>query len=269
MHKGSRSAHQFRPNIADGPTVEADSPEARGTCTSQLVRVGDIGPAHWLALDSFSGLAQGASATGLARIASNEALARAYGDHETAWRCRDILVSALAAADRHDEALAVAEGLMQHYRDTGNSASMLQILGQSITARFARGEGNRALDELADALTGLSDLREARRASASAFLTVANAASAAGLYEMAASLLRRAAEMAHTAALPFLSRMVDATVARNQLRLAADMEATGRPDEAAARYREALRRPSGLKAVIRRTTGFGPDASMRGSPGRR
>jgi diguanylate cyclase len=209
--------------------------------TSQVVRVGDIGPANWLALDSFHGLAQGASATGLARIASNEALARAYGDDETAWRCRDILVSALAAADRLDEALAVAESLMQHYRDTGNSASMLQILGQSITARFARGEGNRALDELADALTGLSNLREARRASASAFLTVANAASAAGLYEMAASLLRRATEMAHVVALPFLSRMVDATVARNELRLAADLSVIGRPDEAAARYREALR----------------------------
>ena len=223
-----------------------DPTQAGGAGTSQVVRVGDLGPANWLALDSFRGLAQGASAAGLARIASNEALARAYGDDETAWRCRDILVSALAAAGRLDEALAVAESLMQHYRDTGNPASMLQILGQSITARLARGEGNRALDELADALTGLSNLREARRASASAFLTVANAASAAGLYEMAASLLRRATEMAHTVALPFLSRMVDATVARNELRLAADLSVIGRIDEAdgALSRGAARRRPS-------------------------
>ena len=241
MHHGSRLAHQLERDTADAPPVNADPSGARGTGTSQVVRVGDIGPANWLALDSFRGLAEGASAAGLARIASNEALARAYGDDETAWRCRDILVSALAAASRLDEALAVAESLMQHYRDTGNPASMLQILGQSITARFARGEGNRALDELADALTGLSNLREARRASTSAFLTVANAASAAGLYEMSASLLRRATEMAHTVALPFLSRMVDATIARNELRLAADLSVIGRPDEAEARYRGALR----------------------------
>lgn len=221
--------------------MRADPLGGRAASTAQVVRVADIGPANWLALDSFRGIAEGASAAGVARIASNEALARAYGDDETAWRCRDILVSALAAADRHEEALTVAESLMQHYRETGNSASMLQILGQSITARFARGEGNRALDELADALAELSNLREARRASASAFLTVANAASAAGLYEMSASLLRRATEMAHVVALPFLSRMVDATVARNELRLAADLEVIGRTDEAAARYREALR----------------------------
>ena len=241
MHHWSRPTHQFQCHPADVHPVRAQPSGGREPNTAQLVRVGDIGPANWLALDSFRGLAQGASAAGLARIASNEALARAYGDDETAWRCRDIMVSALAAADRLDEALTVAEALMQHYRDTGNSASMLQILGQSITARFGRGEGNRALDELADALAGLSNLREARRASASAFLTVANAASAAGLYEMSASLLRRATEMAHVVALPFLSRMVDATVARNELRLAADLDGIGRPDEAAARYREALR----------------------------
>jgi len=232
MHRALRKDHQFRSDLADAPAVIGDS---------QLVRIGDIGPANWLALDSFRGLAEGASAAGLARIASNEALARAYGDDETAWRCRDILVSALAAADRLDEALAVAESLMQHYRDAGNTASMLQILGQSITARFARGEGNRALDELADALAELAGLCEARRASTSAFLTVANAASAAALYEMAAGLLRRATEMAHVVALPFLSRMVDATVARNELRLAADLDVIGHPDEARARYREALR----------------------------
>jgi diguanylate cyclase len=212
-----------------------------GIAGTELVRAADVGPANWLALDSFGAFAQGGGEACLHRIASNEAHARALGDDATAWRCRDVMVSALASAGRMQEALTVAEDLMRYYKETGQSASRLQILGQTITARFARGDFTTALDELTDALAGLSQLRECNRASASAFLTVANAASAAELFEMAASQLRRAAELARKVAIPFLSRMVDAAVARNELRLAAGLELIGRPADATARYREALR----------------------------
>jgi diguanylate cyclase (GGDEF)-like protein len=208
---------------------------------TDLVLVADVGPANWLALDCFHAFAKGADDACLRHIASNEALARAFGDDATAWRCRDVMVSALAAAGRMQESLAVAEDLMRHYKEAGQSASRLQILGQTISARFARGDFNTALDELTEALVGLSRLRECNRASAAAFLTVANAASAAELFEMAASQLRRAADLAGKVNIAFLSRMVDGSVARNELRLAAGLEMIGRPADAAARYREALR----------------------------
>jgi len=121
---------------------------------AELVRVADVGPANWLALDSFNAFAEGASETSLLRIAGNEALARALGDEASGWRCRDVMVSALASAGRLPEALGVAEDLMRHYKDTGQSASRLQILGQTITARFARGDFTAALDDLTDALVG-------------------------------------------------------------------------------------------------------------------
>jgi diguanylate cyclase len=208
---------------------------------AEVDRIHDVGPANWLALDSYRVFAEGVDASMLDHIASNEALARAFGDDETGWRCRDIMVSALAAAGRLGDSLAVAEELMEHYRSTGQPAARLQILGQSITARFARGEFERALEELTDGLVGLSRLPYPNRSTASAYLTVANAASAAELFEMAASQLRRAADLASHVELPFLSRMTDGIVARNELRFAARLEVIGRPDEARARYGEALR----------------------------
>jgi diguanylate cyclase len=212
-----------------------------GQNRAQVVRVSGVGPASWLALDSFSAFANGTDMVMLNRIASNEAHARALGDHETAWRCRDIMVSALAAAGRLDDSVALADDLMAHYRDTGQSASRLQILGQVIAARLGLGEFERALDELTDALVGLSHLHESTPASASAFLAVGNAASGAEMFEMAASHLRRAALLARKVGIPFLTRMIDGTVARNELRFAVRLEMIGRRDDAAARYREALR----------------------------
>ena len=63
------------------------------TAGADLVRVADVGPANWLALDSFNAFAEGASETSLLRIAGNEALARALGDEASGWRCRDVMVS--------------------------------------------------------------------------------------------------------------------------------------------------------------------------------
>ena len=135
----------------------AGRPRSRAAAPKST-RSSDVGPANWLALDSYRAFAEGVHPSMLDHIASNEALARAFGDDETAWRCRDIMVSALAAAGRLGDSLAVAEDLMEHYRSTGQAASRLQILGQSITARFARGEFERALEELTDGLVGLSRL---------------------------------------------------------------------------------------------------------------
>jgi diguanylate cyclase (GGDEF)-like protein len=212
-----------------------------GGSRGELTRVGESGPAYWLVLDSFGAANSGAGDAIIARIASNGALARALGDDETAMRCREIMVKALAAAGRPDDSIACAENLMEHYRSTGQSASRLQVLGQIIVARLARGDFERALDELTDALVELSRLGELTMASARALVTVANAASSAEMFEMASSQLRRATQVARRLDDPSLSRLVDSTIARNELRLAASLELLGRPDEATARYREALR----------------------------
>lgn len=221
--------------------MAAGEDQLGGSSRAEVVRVGGVGPASWLALDSFRAFANGTDAVMLTQIASNEALARAFGDDQTAWRCRDIMVSALAAAGRLNDSVALADDLMAHYLETGQSASHLQILGQIIAARLGLGEFERALDELTDALVGLSHLRESTPASASAFLAVGNAASGAEMFEMAASHLRRASHLAREVGIPFLTRMIDGTVARNELRFAARLEMIGRRDDAAARYREALR----------------------------
>jgi diguanylate cyclase len=208
---------------------------------AQVVRVGENGPASWLVRDSFIALAEGPDRRSVQRIIANEMLARALGDDEAGWRCREILVSALAAAGQLEDALALAEDLIHRYDTRGETASRLQVLGQTISIRLGRGEFERALDELADALAGLTRLRASARASASAFLTVANAASGAEMFEIAASQLRRAVQLARNVAIPFLSRAIDSAIARNELRLASRLELIGHPDEAHARYREVLR----------------------------
>ena len=208
---------------------------------AEVVRAGDVGPANWLALDAFHALTRGASEWALSRIEANGLLARGFGDDETASRCRDVMVTALLAAGRLDESARLAEELIEQYASTGQDAARLQVLGQLITTRFARGEFERALDELTAALASLSRLRGHSRAIGSAFLTVANAASSAEMFELAASQLRRAVEISRAVGNPFLSRMVDGTTARNEIRWAARLEMIDRPLEAAARYREALR----------------------------
>jgi diguanylate cyclase (GGDEF)-like protein len=208
------------------------------------VRVGEYGPTHWLAFDSFRAFAQAPSPdadASVTRIEANEALARALGDERTGWRCRDILVSALKAADRLDESVAVAEELMDHYATQGDTPARLQILGQVIVTRFARGEFERALDELTDGLAGLTQLREPDRASAAAFITVANAASSAEMFELASAQLRRGILLVRATGDMFLNLMIDGITARNEARWANRLEMIGRREEAAARYREAMR----------------------------
>ncbi len=210
----------------------------------EIVRVGEYGPTHWLAFDSFRAFAQATAPdmdSGVSRIEANEALARAFGDERTGWRCRDILVSALKAAGRLDESVAVAEQLMEYYAARGDAPARLQILGQVIVSRFARGEFERALDELTDGLAGLGQLREPDRASAAAFITVANAASSAEMFELASAQLRRGAQLVKATGDVFLDHMVDGITARNEARWANRLELIGRREEAAARYREGMR----------------------------
>jgi len=111
-----------------------------GGSRGEVVRTSEFGPAHWLALDSFRAFTQRDRVAGVACIEANAALASMLGDEETAWRCRDILVSAYAASGRLEDSVAIAEALMAHYASHGDDAARLQILGQVITARFARGE---------------------------------------------------------------------------------------------------------------------------------
>jgi diguanylate cyclase (GGDEF)-like protein len=210
----------------------------------EIVRVGEYGPTHWLAFDSFRAFAEAAPRdldAGVTRIEANEALARALGDERTGWRCRDILVSALKAAGRLDESVAVAEHLMDHDAGRGDMAARLQILGQVIVTRFARGEFERALDELTDGLAGLTQLREPDRASAAAIITVANAASSAEMFELASAQLRRGKQLVKATGDSFLNHMVDGVTARNEARWGNRLEMIGRREEAAARYREAMR----------------------------
>ncbi|MGH8891061.1 MAG: diguanylate cyclase [Acidothermaceae bacterium] len=219
-------------------TVRTDVP--RGS-RAAVARRSEFGPAHWLAFASFDALANRPGDEAIAMICSNEALARAFGDEQTAWRCRDILVSAYASNGRYDESVTVAQDLMAHYLMDGDPAARLQILGQMVTTRFARNEFETALDELTEGLAGLSHVRETSRGGAAAFLTVANAASSAEMFELASAQLRRGSEMIRAVGDVFLIRMADAEVARNEIRWAARLELIGRHDEAAARYREALR----------------------------
>jgi len=217
-----------------------------GGSRGEVVRTSEFGPAHWLALDSFRAFTQRDRVAGVACIEANAALASMLGDEETAWRCRDILVSAYAASGRLEDSVAIAEALMAHYASHGDDAARLQILGQVITARFARGEFEQALDELTDGLVGLSRIYSSGRAAAAAFLTVANAASSAEMFELASAQLRRGLQLVKAVDDVFLNRMVDAVIARNETRWASRLEMIGRPAEAAARYREALR--AGLRA---------------------
>ncbi len=221
----------------------------------EVVRIGSIGPASWLIRDSFRAFTDLLGEQSLHQIAANEWLARAFGDEESGWRCREIMVNALAANGRLDESLALAEDLAKHYLETDQSASRLQILGQTIAIRFARGEFERALDELAQGLAALARLGETTRAAASAFLTIANAASTADMFEMAASQLRRATEILRQVEVPVLARLVDSSIARNDLRLAGRLEVIGRYDEANARYREVLR--SSIRTQQRDATAHG------------
>jgi diguanylate cyclase (GGDEF)-like protein len=219
-------------------TMREDLPT---TGRSQVARVGEFGPAHWLAFASFEALARRSRDDAIAEIRANEALARGLGDDTTGWRCRDILVAALSSGGLIDESVTVAEDLMSHYRSDGDELARLQILGQVITTRFARNEFERALDELTEALVGLSHVHEASRAGAAAFLTIANAASSAEMFELASAQLRRGYKLVEAVGDEFLIRMADGTVAQNETRWAARLEMIGRPEEAAARYREALR----------------------------
>ena len=217
--------------------------------------MGNSGPASWLVRDSFRAFTDLRGDWSLHQIAANEWLARAFGDEESAWRCREILVNAMSADGRLDESLALAEDLARHYLETDQSASRLQILGQTIAIRFARGEFERALDELAQGLAALARLSEITRAAASAFLTIANAASTAEMFEMAASQLRRATEIVRQVGVPVLARLIDSSIARNDLRLAGRLEVIGRYDEAHARYREVLR--SSIRTQQRDATAHG------------
>ncbi len=228
---GRKGDESFAVNALEG----ADARRA------DVVRVEEVGPADWLAVDAFRAYANGDADAALQRIASNALLAQAFGDGRTAWRCREVQVSALCSMGRLDDAVALAEELMAHYESTDQPAARLQVLGQLIMVRFARGEFERALDELTSALVGLSRLHRADRASASAFLTVANAASSAEMFELASAYLRRCADPARGGYGPFVRPMIDGTIARNESRWAARLELIGRPEEAAARYREALR----------------------------
>jgi diguanylate cyclase len=207
----------------------------------EIVHIGNSGPASWLVRDSFRAYTDWRGEWSLHQIGANERLARAFGDEDSAWRCREIMVSALAAYGRLDEALAVADDLAMYYLETDQSASRLQILGQTIAIRFSRGEVERGLDELAQGLAALARLGETTRAAASAFLTIANAASTADMFEMAASQLRRATDIMRRVGVPVLARLIDGSTARNDLRLAGRLEVIGRYDEANARYREVLR----------------------------
>jgi diguanylate cyclase (GGDEF)-like protein len=222
------------------PAVEREVYRGRG----EIVRVGEYGHAHWLAFDSFCAFAHAPTAdlaAGVTRVEANEALARALGDERTGWRCRDILVSALTAAGRLDESVAVAEDLMNHYAAERDTAARLLILGQLFVSRFARGEFERALDDLTDGLTGLSQLHEPDLASAAAVVTVANAASSAEMFELASAQLRRGVELVRATGDMFLNLMVDGVTARNEARWANRLELIGRRDEAVARYRETMR----------------------------
>ena len=180
----------------------------------EVVRIGNMGPASWLVRDSFRAFTDLLGEQSLHQIAANEWLARAFGDEESGWRCREIMVNALAANGHLDESLALAEDLAKHYLETDQSASRLQILGQTIAIRFARGEFERALDELAQGLAALARLSEITRAAASAFLTIANAASTADMFEMAASQLRRATDIMRQVGVPVLARLIDGSIAR-------------------------------------------------------
>lgn len=208
---------------------------------TEIVRASEFGPAHWLAYATFDAYAKLSGDAAIAAVLGNEALARAMGDDLTAWRCRDILVAALAANGRHDESIVVAEELMAHYLANGDNAARLQILGQNVTTRFARNEFERALDELTEGLVALAHLHDAHRATAAAFLTIANAASSAEMFELASAQLRRGQQLIRSVGDLFLIRMAAAGVARNETRWAARLELIGRPEEAAARYGEALR----------------------------
>ncbi len=207
----------------------------------EIVRRGDAGPAHWLALDSFDAFARADAVEALARIQANEMLARAFGDAETVARCRDLTVAVLNSAGHLEASAALAEELMAQYAAVGDEAGMLQALGQLITVRFARGDYERALDELTDGLVRLTRLRDATPAAATAFLIVANAASSAEMFELASAQLRRCQPLVRSLGDPFLARMLDSIAARNETRWAARLEMIGRPAEADARFREALR----------------------------
>lgn len=205
------------------------------------VRPTAAGPAQWLVFDAFRALAHcGVDPDGaVRRILANEALARWFGDDATAWQVREVLTGALVSADRIDEAVVVAEELVAHYDAHGDAAGRLRALGELVTARFARGEFERALDELIDALVTLSRLESQGVAEPSAFVVVANAASVAELFEIASSYLRRCARLPQPSV--FLVRQADAVCARNDLRWGNRLELMGELDAATARFREALR----------------------------
>jgi diguanylate cyclase len=211
------------------------------------------GPANWLVLDAFRALTHRTAEGAVHHIEANAAHAQALGDDATAWRCRDLLPSALRTARRFDESVRVAEELMAHYLKVGRPASRLQVLGQLITTRFARGEFERALDELTDGLVALSRLRDVSWDTAGALVVMSNAASSAEMFELAAGQLRRGVAIARTVGDPFLSRLLDSNTARNEIRWGARLEMIGRPEEAAARYREALR--AGIRAQGGEPTG--------------
>ena len=205
------------------------------------MKASEYRPADWLVLDSFDVFARCDADEALARIQGNEALARGFGDVDCASRCRALTIAVLNAAGYLDAAATLAEDLMERHAAAGDEAARLQVLGQVITIRFARGEFERALDELTDGLVALTRLRDTTHAAASAFLTIANAASSAEMFELATAQLRRCSQLIRAHSDPQLNPMVDGIAARNDTRWGARLEMIGRPEEAAARYREALR----------------------------
>ena len=106
-------------------TVPAEGARSR---RGQLVRVGEFGTAHWLAHDAFHAFASAPIDEALTRVEINSALARALGDDETAWRCREIGVTALGTAGDYDGSIALAEQLMDHYAERGDEGARLQVL---------------------------------------------------------------------------------------------------------------------------------------------
>ncbi|MBX6370956.1 MAG: GGDEF domain-containing protein [Acidothermus sp.] len=212
-----------------------------GATGTDVVRAGPAGPAHWLVFDACSALGRtGIDPDGvIRRCLANETLARRLGDETSAWGCREVLTVALRSAGRVDEAVQVAEELVAHYRSRGETAPRLRALGELVLARFAREEFERALDELTEALVELSRLGLGDEAAHSAYVVVAEAASAAEMFEIAASYLRRCERARHQ--LAFVAHQADVVRARNELRWANRLELMGNLEEAAARYREALR----------------------------
>jgi len=130
----------------------------------------------------------------LAAADVNEAVARAFGDDKTVGFVLQGRMYVYERLGHYDDALAVGEALLEHHRGSGNVLGEAKTLADLARIAMVAGRIVESMRHLARSGLLLETTTRRNERYASALASYAQAATAAGLYEVAAAGYQRLAE---------------------------------------------------------------------------